>query len=119
MKATVYHNDKCSKSNTALQLLLQRGIEVEVINYLETPLSREQLQNLLNLLGIEAKTLIRFGEPAAIELGIRFDDIRDNTEWISFMIQAPILIERPIIVINHKAVIGRPIETLLDLIREK
>jgi arsenate reductase (glutaredoxin) len=117
MKATIYHNDKCSKSNAALQLMLEHGIDVDVINYLETPFSFEQLQNLLNLLGIEAKALIRFNESAAIELGIKPDDVRDDAEWTSLMIQQPILIERPIIVVDGKAIIGRPPETVLNLIQ--
>ena len=117
MKARIYHNSTCSKSNAAFNLLIEYGVEVEVINYLETPLHSESLITLLKQLGIEAKKLIRFGEPTAKALGITMDDIRDNDEWIAFMTEHPILVERPIVVINNKAVIARPPEILLDLIQ--
>ncbi|MGH8051722.1 MAG: arsenate reductase (glutaredoxin) [Arenimonas sp.] len=117
MKATIYHNSKCSKSNAALTLLHEHGIWVEVIHYIETPLSNEVLHKLLEQLGMEANKLVRFGEPVAQELGITLNDNRDKDEWINLMIEHPILIERPIVVINNKAVIGRPPEILLDLIQ--
>ena len=62
-----------------------------------------------------SKGLIRFGEPAAKELGITSDDIRDDDQWLAFMIEHPILIERPIIVINDTAIIARPLERILEL----
>lgn len=117
MKARIYHNSTCSKSNTALNLLIEYGAEVEVVNYLDTPLSGKTLFHLLEQLGIEAKKLIRFGEPTAKALGITMDDIRDNDEWVAFMAEYPILVERPIVIINNKAVIARPPEILLDLIQ--
>ncbi len=117
MKATIYHNEKCTKSNAALSLLLEQGIDVSVVNYLETPLSLELLKKILGQLGIEARALIRFGEPVAKKLGIGFDNIRDDEQWLAFMIEHPILIERPIVVINNKAIIARPAERIFDLVR--
>ena len=117
MDAIIYHNTECTKSNAALSLLLEQGIDVSVVNYLGTPLSPHLLKTLLGQLGIEAKALIRFGEPAAKELGIGFDDIRDENQWLSFMAIHPVLIERPIVVINNKAVIGRLLESILGLIK--
>lgn len=117
MKATIYHNTKCSISNAALALLREQGVDVSIVNYLETPLSSDQLIVLLGQLAIDAKILIRFGEPAAKELGIGFNDNRDENKWLAFMIECPALIERPIVLINNKAVIARPPERLLDLIR--
>lgn len=117
-KAVIYHNSKCSKSNAALNLLWEHGIEVDVIHYLETPLSETEIADLLDRLGIEAKALIRFSEPLAKELGISSDDSRESTEWIHVMVLHPILIERPIVQINNKAVIGRPIERVLDLLQQ-
>ena len=75
----------------------------------------ELLKTLLGQLGIEAKGLIRFGEPIAKELGIGLDDNRDENQWLAFMIEHPILIERPIVVINDKAIIARPLERILEL----
>ena len=116
-KATIYHNTNCSKSNAALNLLLEHGIETDIINYLETPLSSNALENLLMRLGLDAKQIIRFGEPLASELAIAIDDARDESEWISILAANPILIERPIVVINGKAVIGRPTERILGLLQ--
>ncbi len=116
LKATLYHNTKCSKSNAALALLEENGVEVVIIDYLETPLSSGQLEIVLSQLDLEARALIRFGEPIAQELGLSSTDIRDEADWISFMVQYPILIERPIILIGNKAIIGRPPEAVLSLI---
>ncbi len=116
MKAIIYHNTKCSKSNAALKLLLEHDVQTEIVNYLETPLSAEQLKILLCQLNMEAKSLIRFGEPVAEELCLSRNDIRDESEWLSLMVDHPILIERPIIVIGDNAVIGRPPEILLGLL---
>lgn len=114
--ATIYHNTKCSKSNAALNLLLEHGVEVDVVNYLVTPLSLETLKNLIGQLGIEAKQLIRLGEPVAKELNVSIKDSRDEHAWLSLMQENPILIERPIVVMNNKAVVGRPLELVLNLI---
>jgi len=116
LKATLYHNTQCSKSNAALALLEENGVEVVIIDYLETPLSSGQLEIVLSQLYLEARALIRFGEPVAKELGLSASDIRDEADWISFMAQHPILIERPIIQIGNKAIIGRPPEAVLALI---
>ncbi len=115
--AVIYHNSTCSKSNAALNLLRDHGIEVDVVNYLETPLSKVGINGLLAQLGIEAKALIRFNEPLAKELGISPDDARTTDEWLNFMVQHPVLIERPIVLIGNNAVIGRPIERVLELLQ--
>ena len=117
LKAVIYHNTKCSKSNAALKLLLERGVQADIVNYLETPFSAEQLKILLRQLNMEAKALIRLGEPVAKELSLSSADIRDQNDWIDFMVNHPILIERPIVVIGDKAVIGRPPEKVLELIQ--
>ena len=114
--ATIYHNIKCSKSIAALSLLLERGIDVDIVNYLETPLSLQTLKHLIKQLGIEAKQLIRFGESIAKEANLSIEDSRDEHAWLLLMLENPILIERPIVVMNNKAVIGRPPELVLSLI---
>lgn len=117
-KATIYHNTKCSKSNAALNLLLENGIETDIVNYLETPLSCEALEGLLRQLGLDAKQIIRFGEPLANELALSASDVRDESEWLSILAANPILIERPIVAVNGKAVIGRPTERILGLLQD-
>ena len=116
-KAVIYHNSTCSKSNAALNLLRGHGVDVDIVNYLETPLSKMAITELLAQLGIDAKALIRFAEPVAKELGISPDDNRADDEWINFMAQHPVLIERPIVLIDKKAVIGRPLERVLGLLQ--
>ncbi len=116
-KAVIYHNAACSKSNAALNLLRGHGVDVDIVNYLETPLSKMAITELLAQLGIDAKALIRFAEPVAKELGISPDDNRADDEWINFMAQHPVLIERPIVLVGKKAVIGRPLERVLGLLQ--
>jgi arsenate reductase len=115
LNAIIYHNTSCSKSNAVLNLLLEHGVRVSIVNYLETPLLHDQLKTLLDQIGIEAKALVRFGEPTAKELGLSSNDSRDETGWLALMAEHPILIERPIVVINNKAVVGRPPESVLGL----
>lgn len=117
-KAVIYHNSTCSKSNAALNLLRDHDVEVDVVNYLETPLSKAAITVLLSQLGIEARALIRFNEPVAKDIGISPSDIRKGDEWINFMVQHPVLIERPIVLIGEEAVIGRPLERVTDLIQQ-
>lgn len=117
-KAVIYHNSTCSKSNAALNLLRDHDVVVDMINYLETPLSKAAIAILLSQLGIEAQALIRFNEPVAKNIGILPSDIRTSEEWINFMSQHPVLIERPIVLIGEKAVIGRPLERVTDLLQQ-
>ena len=117
-KAVIYHNSTCSKSNAALNLLRDHDVEVDVVNYLEMPLSKAAITILLSQLGIEAQALIRFNEPVAKDIGISPSDIRKGDEWINFMVQHPGLIERPIVLIGEEAVIGRPLERVTDLIQQ-
>lgn len=111
----IYHNTRCSKSRNSFNLLTEKGIEFETIEYLKTPLTKEELTDLISKLGIEAKELIRKGE-ADFKANFKGKELSES-QWIDAMIQFPKLIERPIIVKGNKAVIGRPIEKVIDLIR--
>lgn len=110
-----YHNPNCSKSRAALQLLEDKGIQPTIIKYLEEPLQNEQLQKLLGKLGIGARELIRSTEDAYDEFGLGNMKLSEG-QLIEAMVQAPNLIERPILATDNKAVIGRPTEKLLELI---
>jgi arsenate reductase (glutaredoxin) len=111
----IYHNNRCSKSRNALVLLEQHGKPFEVINYLETPLDAQELKTLLSQLGITARQLLRTGEDVYKEL--RLDDASfDDAALIAAMAAHPRLIERPIVVANGKAVIGRPPEAVLAIL---
>jgi arsenate reductase len=115
MRATIYHNARCSKSRATLALLQGRNVDVKVINYLESPPAAEELSAVLERLGRTPVALIRFGEPVAGELGIKPSDVRADDEWIDIMAAHPILIERPIVVVGDRAAIGRPPENVLAL----
>jgi arsenate reductase (glutaredoxin) len=111
----IYHNSRCSKSRSALALLEQHGKPFEVVHYLETPPTVDELKTLLSLLGIGPRQLLRSGEDAYAELQLD-DAALDDEALIEAMTQHPRLIERPIVVANGKAVIGRPPEVILQIL---
>jgi arsenate reductase len=112
---TIYHNPRCSKSRQTLELLRARGVEPEVIRYLETPPDAATLRDLLAKLGISARELVRKGEPEYCSAGLDRDDCSE-AELIAAMAAHPTLIERPIVVAGVRAVLGRPPENVLDIL---
>ena len=111
----IWHNPKCSKSRNALTLLEEKGIEADIIKYIEKTPSKEQLKDVLKMLGINAKDLLRTGEDIYKELNLKNEN--NEEKIIDAMISHPKLIERPIIIKNNKAVIARPIENLEELLK--
>ncbi len=111
----IYHNARCSKSRATLALLEQRMGTCEVINYLDTPPSAAELGELLNQLGMTARELLRTSEAEYQLLGLDDPALHDST-LIAAMVAHPKLIERPIVVVNGKAVIGRPPEAVLAIL---
>lgn len=114
-KAVIYHNPRCSKSRNALNLLEERNTETDIVKYLETPPSHTELKDILNLLGMSARELLRKGETEYKELGLA-DPALSEDEIIDAMVNNPKLIERPIVIVSGKAVVGRPPERVLDLL---
>jgi len=115
MKAICYHNPRCGKSRLTLQLLQDHGIDVEVIEYLKTPPTVEVLDQLLMMLAMQPRELMRKNEAAYKNLNLGNTEL-DRHALIEAMIDHPILIERPIVVIGDKAAIGRPPEAVLTLL---
>jgi len=115
MSIKIYHNPKCSKSRATLALLEEQGVEAEVIKYLDTPPSKEELKELLKMLGMSARELMRTKEDIYKELGLK--DIENEDKLVDAMVQHPKLIERPIVIKDGKAAIGRPIENIVELIK--
>ena len=111
----IYHNPRCSKSRLTLQLLQEQNNKPEIIEYLKTPPSIQQLKEILDLLGLEPRELMRRNETVYAELGLD-DSSLNTTTLLQAMIEHPILIERPIVINNGKAVIGRPPENVLDIL---
>ncbi len=105
----IYHNPRCSKSRETLKLIEDSGANVEIIEYLKTPLKKAELESLVKALGITATELVRKKEKIIKEEGI---DISTDAKAISAMIKHPTLIERPIVVKGKKAVLGRPPENV-------
>lgn len=112
---TLYHNPRCSKSRGALELLEARGLTPTVVRYLETPPSPAELKTLLARLGIGARQLLRTGEEEYQSLGLADTGLSDD-QLIDAMSEHPRLIERPILVVGDKAVVGRPPEKVLEIL---
>ena len=115
MKVTIYHNPLCSKSRQTLELLVQNGVEPEIIEYLKAPPSKSELSEILDLLGLTPRELMRKKEHIYNEAGLTDDNLSDE-QLIAAMIEHPILIERPIVLVNGKAAIGRPPESVLEIL---
>lgn len=112
---TIYHNPRCSKSRATLQLLEAAGITPEIVLYLESPPSAEEITSLLHKLGISARELLRKGEADYKENNLRDPDLSD-AQLIDYMARFPKLIERPIVVKGERAVLGRPPENVNSLL---
>ena len=114
-KLTILHNPRCSKSREALKILEQNGINAEIVKYLDTPPSEDELRNILKMLGINARDLMRTKEDIYKELNLQ--EVQDEDALIKAMAEYPKLIERPIIIKDNKAVVGRPPSKVLELIK--
>ena len=110
----IFHNPRCGKSRDALKLLQQAGVDVEVIEYLNTPPTAAQLKSILRKLGIKPEALVRKGE--AIYKEQYAGKTLSDAEWIAAMVEHPILIQRPIVVKGDQAVVGRPAECVLSVL---
>ncbi|WP_170799186.1 arsenate reductase (glutaredoxin) [Stutzerimonas stutzeri] len=112
---TLYHNPRCSKSRSALELLEARGLTPAIVRYLETPPTAAQLRALLDKLGLSARQLLRTGEDKYKSLALANPELSE-AELIEAMVEHPRLIERPILVAGDKAIVGRPPERVLEIL---
>ncbi|MFO7674684.1 MAG: arsenate reductase (glutaredoxin) [Lutibacter sp.] len=110
----IYHNPRCGKSRKGLAILQESKLPFEIINYLETPLSTTELTEIIKLLGIPPIDLVRKNE--AIWKEIYKGKNLSDSEIITAMVKNPKLIERPIVIRNNKAVIGRPPEIIKSIL---
>ena len=111
---TIYHNPRCGKSRGALAILEEKGVQIEIVEYLKTPPARETIRAIVKKLGIEPEALVRKGEEIYKE---KFSGkVLNNEQWLDALAKHPILMERPIIVRGERAVIGRPPEKVLELL---
>ena len=116
MSVEIYHNPRCSKSRQTLQLLEENGFEPSITEYLKTPPDRAELEKILGMLGMEPRDLMRRKEAEYKAAGLDNPDLT-REQLIQGMIDHPKLIERPIVISNGKAVIGRPPEQVLEILR--
>lgn len=114
-KTRILHNPRCSKSRQTLELLLQHGIDAEVVEYLQTPPTAAELQQILALLGMEPRALMRQDEDDYRALQLDRPELT-NEQLIAAMAEHPRLIQRPIVIHGNKAAIGRPPEAVLGIL---
>ena len=115
MSITMYHNPRCSKSRQTLTLLRDKGIEPKIVEYLKTPPDAATLEHLLDMLGLEPRDLMRRKEKEYKENELADPELSRNA-LIAAMVAHPKLIERPIVVKDDKAALGRPPEAVLDIL---
>lgn len=111
----ILHNPRCSKSRQTLALLEEKGIEAEIIKYLDTPPTAAQLKDILQKLNIPARALLRKGEDDYKSLNLA-DPSLSEEQLVEAMVSHPKLIERPIVIKDGQAKIGRPPESVLDIL---
>lgn len=111
----ILHNPQCSKSRAALALLEEKGIDAEVILYIKEDFSAEQIKDLLAKLNLKARDIMRTGEEVYKELNLANPELSEES-LIQALAENPRLIERPIVIKGDKAVVGRPIENVIELI---
>lgn len=109
----IWHNPRCSKSRQTMEILEEKGVEAEVVKYLEVSQSVESIKDVLKKLNISARELMRTKEDEYKSLGLK--DETDEDKLIEAMATHPKLIERPIVIKGNKAVLGRPPEKVLEL----
>lgn len=110
----IYHNGECSKCRGALEILIEKGIAFEPRFYLAEPLNKEELKALLEKLDMQAKDIVRTGEPLYAE---RYEGkTLTEDEWLEAIVNNPILLQRPIIEKGNKAIIARPPERVFEMI---
>ncbi len=116
MSTKFFHNPRCSKSRQTLQLLKDKGVEPEIVEYLKTPPTEQELKEVLNLLDMKPRDLMRKKE-AEYKANNLDDESLSDEDLIAAMVKFPKLIERPIVITeDKKAALGRPPESILDII---
>ncbi len=121
MSVTIYHNPRCSKSRQTLELLEEKAVAPSIVEYLNTPPDAQTLKEIISMLGIKAKQLLRTHEDEFKQAGLDTQGLTNDQfsedQIIDAMIKFPKLIERPIVVSDGKAVIGRPPSLVLEILK--
>jgi arsenate reductase len=112
----IYHNPRCMKCRQAMELLHERGIEPEVIEYLKAPPAAAELLALCRKMKLRPTQIIRTKEERFAELGLSLDDDRSDEEWCSILSENPVLIQRPIIVHGDRVTLGRSLDAICEIL---
>ncbi len=112
---TIFHNPRCSKSRETLQLLQARGLQPDIVEYLDTPPTAEQISTILDQLGLQPRELMRTNEAEYRELGLD-DPALTRQQLIQAMANHPRLIQRPIVLSEGRAALGRPPQSVLEIL---
>lgn len=115
MTIQIFHNPRCSKSRQTLAILEEKGADIEIVEYLKTPPTAEQLAEVVNKLNVSVRDIIRTKESEYKEVGLDNSDLTEQA-ILEKLVATPKLIERPIVINGDKAVIGRPPENVLEII---
>ena len=115
-EAQIFHNPSCSKSRGALEILNERGVDPDVVKYLDTPPGRETLERILDAIDEPPSALVRTDDKRFKELGLDASDYADREAVIALLLEHPALMQRPVVFVGEKAVIARPSERVLDLL---
>ncbi len=107
----IYHNPACARSREALEYLQQQGLQFEIVEYLENPLSVDEVRQLVRMLGIAPSSLIRISDFRRLDLR----PTNDYETLLKLLADHPVIMDRPIVVVGNEARIGRPLENLHDL----
>lgn len=114
-EVTIYHNPRCTKSRQTLELLREKGVEPRVIEYLKTPPSAAEVEQLLGLLGLEPRELMRTSEAEYKDNNLK-DDALSRAQLVEAFTRWPKLLQRPVVVAGNRAAIGRPPEQVLSIL---
>ncbi len=112
----VFHNQSCSKSRGALEILAERGIEPEIVRYLETPPDRATLERILDAIPDEPAALVRTDDQKFKDAGYTKADVATRAQVIDVLLAHPEVMQRPVVFVGDNAVIARPSEKVLDLL---
>lgn len=116
MTIKIFHNPRCSKSRQTLTILEDNGVDFDIIEYLKESPNKETLLQIINLLDIKPRDLMRKGETVYKEKHLNGENLTDD-DLVQFMVDNPILIERPIVYDDNRAIIGRPPENVLIFLK--
>jgi arsenate reductase len=112
----IFHNPSCSKSRGALEILQERGVDAEVVRYLDAPPDRATLERILDAIADDPIALVRTGDAKFKAAGLTKSDVQTREQVIEVLLKHPEVMERPVVFVGDRAVIARPSEKVLDLL---